>query len=58
MSKRQTRVTIVGGGVAATGGADRAARAREERVQIELVNPAPEWSYRPWRSLSHSAWAR
>jgi sulfide:quinone oxidoreductase len=47
MSKGQTKVTIVGGGVAGLEALIALRRIAEERVQIELVNPAPEWSYRP-----------
>ena len=58
MSKRQTRVTIVGGGVAGLEALIALRRLAEERVQIELVTPAPEWSYRPLAVASHSAWSR
>ena len=42
-----TKVTIVGGGVAALEAMIALRRLAEERVEIELVTPAPEWSYRP-----------
>ncbi len=42
-----TRVTIVGGGVAALEAMIALRRLAEERVAIELVAPTPEWSYRP-----------
>ena len=42
-----TKVTIVGGGVAALEAMIALRRLAEERVAIELVTPAPEWSYRP-----------
>lgn len=47
MSKGTTRVTIVGGGVAALEAMIALRRLAEERVSIELVTPTPEWSYRP-----------
>jgi sulfide:quinone oxidoreductase len=47
MSKEPTRVTIVGGGVAALEAMIALRRLAEERVRIELVTPTPEWSYRP-----------
>jgi sulfide:quinone oxidoreductase len=42
-----TKVTIVGGGVAALEAMIALRRLAEERVAIELVAPTPEWSYRP-----------
>ena len=47
MSKEQTKVTIVGGGVAALEAMIALRRLAEERIAIELVTPTPEWSYRP-----------
>ena len=47
MSAGATRVTIVGGGVAALEAMIALRRLAEERVAIELVTPTPEWSYRP-----------
>jgi sulfide:quinone oxidoreductase len=47
MSEERTKVTIVGGGVAALEAMIALRRLAEERVRIELVTPTPEWSYRP-----------
>ena len=47
MSLGPTKVTIVGGGVAALEAMIALRRLAEERVAIELVAPTPEWSYRP-----------
>jgi sulfide:quinone oxidoreductase len=47
MRSATTRVTIVGGGVAALEAMVGLRRLAEERVAIELVAPTPEWSYRP-----------
>jgi sulfide:quinone oxidoreductase len=47
MSKGTTRVTIVGGGVAALEAMIALRRLGEERVTIELVTPTSEWAYRP-----------
>jgi sulfide:quinone oxidoreductase len=47
MSKEPTRVTIVGGGVAALEAMIALRQLAEKRVRIELVTPTPEWSYRP-----------
>jgi sulfide:quinone oxidoreductase len=47
MSEDQTKVTIVGGGVAALEAMIALRQLAEERVEIELVTPTPEWSYRP-----------
>jgi sulfide:quinone oxidoreductase len=47
MSEEQTKVTIVGGGVAALEAMIALRRLAEERIAIELVTPTPEWSYRP-----------
>jgi sulfide:quinone oxidoreductase len=47
MSEDRTKVTIVGGGVAALEAMIALRHLAEERVEIELVTPAPEWSYRP-----------
>jgi sulfide:quinone oxidoreductase len=47
MSEERTKVTIVGGGVAALEAMIALRRLAEERVAIELLTPTPEWSYRP-----------
>jgi sulfide:quinone oxidoreductase len=47
MSEELTKVTIVGGGVAALEAMIALRRLAEERVAIELVTPTPEWFYRP-----------
>jgi sulfide:quinone oxidoreductase len=47
MNDATTRVTIVGGGVAALEAMIALRRLAEERVTIELVTPTSEWSYRP-----------
>lgn len=47
MSKEPTKVTIVGGGVAALEAMIALRHLAEERVEVELVTPTPEWSYRP-----------
>jgi sulfide:quinone oxidoreductase len=47
MSKERTKVTIVGGGVAALEAMIALRRLAQERVAIELVTPTPEWSYKP-----------
>jgi sulfide:quinone oxidoreductase len=47
MTQGTTQVTIVGGGVAALEAMIALRRLAEERVKLELVTPAPEWSYRP-----------
>jgi sulfide:quinone oxidoreductase len=47
MSSRQTKVTIVGGGVAALEALIALRGLAEERVDIELVTPSPSWAYRP-----------
>ena len=47
MSEQPTRVTIVGGGVAALEAMIALRQLAEERVAIELVTPTPDWSYRP-----------
>jgi sulfide:quinone oxidoreductase len=47
MTNGTTRVTIVGGGVAALEAMIALRRLAEERVRIELVTPTAEWSYRP-----------
>jgi sulfide:quinone oxidoreductase len=47
MTQAGTKVTIVGGGVAALEAMIALRGLAEERVAIELVTPTPEWSYRP-----------
>src|SRR5919108_633858 len=47
MTNGTTRVTIVGGGVAALEAMIALRRLAEERVRIELVTPTAEWSSRP-----------
>ena len=47
MSNGPTRVTIVGGGVAALEAMIALRHLAEERVAVELVTPTPEWAYRP-----------
>ena len=47
MSSGPTRVTIVGGGVAALEALIALRHLAEERVAVELVTPTPEWAYRP-----------
>ena len=47
MRSGTTRVTIVGGGVAALEAMIALRQLAEERVAIELVAPTSEWSYRP-----------
>jgi len=47
MSEEHTKVTIVGGGVAAIEAMIGLRQLAEERIAIELVTPTPEWSYRP-----------
>ncbi len=47
MSNGPTRVTIVGGGVAALEALIALRHLAEERVAVELVTPTPEWAYRP-----------
>ena len=47
MSRGTTKVTIVGGGVAALEAMIALRGLAEERVAIQLVAPTPEWSYRP-----------
>jgi hypothetical protein len=47
MSEHKTKVTIVGGGVAALEAMIALRNLAEERVAIKLVTPTPEWSYRP-----------
>ena len=42
-----TKVTIVGGGVAALEALIALRRLAEERVVLELITPRPEWAYRP-----------
>ena len=47
MNNAQTKVTIVGGGVAALEAMIALRKLAEERVAIELVTPTAEWTYRP-----------
>ncbi|HZN89643.1 MAG TPA: FAD/NAD(P)-binding oxidoreductase [Thermoleophilaceae bacterium] len=47
MTKGQTKVTIVGGGVAALEALIALRRIAQERVALELVTPTPEWAYQP-----------
>jgi sulfide:quinone oxidoreductase len=47
MSEGQSKVTIVGGGVAALEAMIALRRLAEERAAIELVTPTAEWAYRP-----------
>jgi sulfide:quinone oxidoreductase len=47
MNQGMTKVTIMGGGVAALEAMIALRRLAEERIRIELVTPTPEWSYRP-----------
>jgi sulfide:quinone oxidoreductase len=47
MGDERTRVTIVGGGVAALEALLALRALAEERVEIELVSPDPEFTYRP-----------
>ena len=47
MGGKPTRVTIVGGGVAALETMIALRQLAQERVQLELVTPSAEWTYRP-----------
>jgi sulfide:quinone oxidoreductase len=47
MRDERTRVTIVGGGVAALEAMIALRHLAEERVAIELITPTAEWAYRP-----------
>jgi sulfide:quinone oxidoreductase len=47
MSEKRTKVTIVGGGVAALEAMIALRQLAEDRIAIELVTPTPEWSYKP-----------
>jgi sulfide:quinone oxidoreductase len=47
MSSGRTKVTIVGGGVAALEALIALRHLAEERVDLELVTPRADWSYRP-----------
>jgi sulfide:quinone oxidoreductase len=47
MAREYTKVTIVGGGVAALEAMIALRGLAEERVAIELVTPTAEWAYRP-----------
>ena len=47
MSKETTKVTIVGGGVAALEALIALRALAEERVALELVTPQATWDYRP-----------
>ena len=47
MSRGPTKVTIVGGGVAALEALIALRQLAEERVALELITPKAEWTYRP-----------
>jgi sulfide:quinone oxidoreductase len=47
MSHEHTKVTIVGGGVAALEALIALRHLAEERVALELITPKPTWAYRP-----------
>lgn len=47
MSKHRTKVTIVGGGVAALEAMIALRGLAEERVELELITPKAQWAYRP-----------
>ena len=47
MKREPTKVTIVGGGVAALEGLIALRNIAQERVALELVTPTPEWAYQP-----------
>jgi sulfide:quinone oxidoreductase len=47
MSPPRTKVTIVGGGVAAIEAMIALRELAEERVELELITPRPDWAYRP-----------
>lgn len=47
MSKDKTKVTIVGGGVAALEALIALRGLAEERVALELITPKAQWAYRP-----------
>jgi sulfide:quinone oxidoreductase len=47
MTRGRTKVTIVGGGVAALEALIALRALAEERVALELVTPRPTWAYRP-----------
>ena len=47
MNDAATRVTIVGGGVAALEAMIALRHLAEERIRLELVAPKPEFAYRP-----------
>src|SRR6266540_6529746 len=47
MISGRTKVTIVGGGVAALEGLIALRGIAEERVDLELITPSPTWLYRP-----------
>ena len=47
MTRGPTKVTIVGGGVAALEVLIALRRLAEERVALELITPSAQWAYRP-----------
>ena len=47
MSRGQTKVTIVGGGVAALEALIALRELAEDRVALELITPKAKWAYRP-----------
>jgi sulfide:quinone oxidoreductase len=47
MTSSRTRVTIVGGGVAALEALLALRELAQDRVEVELVTPSPEFAYRP-----------
>jgi len=47
MTRGPTKITIVGGGVAALETLIALRRLAEERVTLELITPQAQWSYRP-----------
>src|SRR5215218_5348979 len=47
MSTGPTKVTIIGGGVAALEAVIALRHLAEERVALELITPKAEWAYRP-----------
>jgi sulfide:quinone oxidoreductase len=48
MTRVRTKVTIVGGGVAALEALIALRQLAEERVALELITPTAEWAYRPF----------
>ena len=47
MRSGQTKVTIVGGGVAALEALIALRALAEDRVAIEMITPQADWAYRP-----------